>query len=176
MREKPHEMAALVMMRPNWTPAPHLDRMAKEKHAASGAFRTPRTKFVKHISYIDEWKRYRVLIVEQVIDSSVTVAVGKHDANKVAGCKLSKSTLPRDRDLIQQFRRDRRCDGPRFLKQVPAYGVREGTGNVEAFAQRSPRPRYIPGRFSVGYPQKCGRSHRGIGLLSLSPRTSQKIV
>jgi hypothetical protein len=101
MREKPHEITALVMMRTNWTPVPHLDRMAKENHPAGGRFRTLHTKFVKHISYIAEWKRCRVLIVEQVIDSSVTVAVGKHDANKVAGCKVSEPTVPRGRDLIQ---------------------------------------------------------------------------
>jgi hypothetical protein len=34
--EKPDEMIALVMMTSNRTLAPHLDRMAKEKDAASG--------------------------------------------------------------------------------------------------------------------------------------------
>src|SRR6185312_4043354 len=78
MPEKLHKLTLLMMMRTSWTPAPHIDCMAKKNHLASGRIRTMQVKLVKHIPYIAEWKRRRVLVVEQVIDSSITVTMGKH--------------------------------------------------------------------------------------------------
>jgi hypothetical protein len=102
--------------------------------------------------------------------------VGKHDPNKVAGCKSFEPTLPGDLDLIQQFRGDRRCDTAGFFEQVPACGVPKATDKVQAFEERRPRLRDIPGGLSASNAQERGRTYRGIGLLSLPPRTPQKIV
>jgi hypothetical protein len=62
-----------------------------------------------------------------------------------------------------------------FRGAVPETRAWKAADNFQTFEQCPPRPRNIRGAFSAGNPQEGGRTHGGIGLLSLSPRMLQKI-
>jgi hypothetical protein len=83
MREKLHEITALVMMTTRRTPSPHLDRSAKKHHPASGTLRIVRIEWLKNTTDREEWKRGVVIVAYQIIEGGVSMTVCQHDLDNV---------------------------------------------------------------------------------------------
>jgi hypothetical protein len=142
--EKPNEMTALVRMIGRTALLPYLDRAGEEHHPASGAVGILSIQLVKHICDDRKWKRGRVFVVKQEVESSFNVTVREHHCDNVDGRK-SPPAMMGDWDVSQQVRRYRRRDVARFFKEVFAYWARKVPYSVQAFKQRPPRLRNVPG-------------------------------
>jgi hypothetical protein len=64
----------------------------------------------------------------------------------------------------------------RFIEEVLTQVGRKLADSLEGYEKRPARSSSVSGRFCSGDPQERGRTHGGIGLLSLPPRILQKIV
>lgn len=88
MSEDADEMMAFVVVESRGTGAPCVDGSAEEKGATGRISGDVRAMFVKHIGYEMERERGRIVVVEQVVEGRVEVAVLEHDVDDRAGCKL----------------------------------------------------------------------------------------